>query len=84
MLDDMEGDEFIMQCKYQDDTQPVPSTSDEPQPGPSTSDVVLKHNCIVKITRISQKLKLIGASIAVIAPVSARGRSQICESCGWG
>ena len=39
MLDDTEGDEFIMQCEYQDDTQPVPSTSDEPQPGSSTSDV---------------------------------------------
>ena len=39
MLDDTEGDEFIMQCEYQDDTQPGPSTSDEPQPGPSTSDV---------------------------------------------
>ena len=28
-----------MQCEYQDDTQPGPSTSDEPQPGPSASDV---------------------------------------------
>ena len=39
MLDNTEGDEFIMQCQYQDDTQPGPSTSDEPQPGPSTSHV---------------------------------------------
>ena len=39
MLDDTEGDEFIMQCEYQYDTHPEPSISDEPQPGPSTSDV---------------------------------------------
>ena len=39
MLDDTEGDEFIMQCEYQGDTQPRPSTSDKPQPAPSTSDV---------------------------------------------
>ena len=39
MLNDTESDEFIMQCEFQDDTQPEPSTSDEPQPGSSTSDV---------------------------------------------
>ena len=39
MLDGTEGDEFIMQCEYQDDTQPGLSISDKPQPGPSTSDV---------------------------------------------
>ena len=39
MLNDTEGDEFIMQCEYQDEPQPGSSTADDSQPGPSTSGV---------------------------------------------
>ena len=49
MLDDTEGDEFIMQWQYQDEPQLGPSTADDPQPGPSTSGVY-SHNK-VKLNR---------------------------------
>ena len=30
-----------MQCQYQDDVQPGPSTADDPHPDPSTPDVYI-------------------------------------------